>query len=102
LSSHVVQHELLFTFINDDNAGEMRLTTKTRCEKFKLWRFEFERNRVILLAKKFFVCRSVDRPDSEVATQSTRCWCVEIENPCVATSNTAANGTKSCRYDELH
>ena len=42
LSSHVVQHELLFTFINDDNAGEMRLTTKTSCAKFKIWRFEFE------------------------------------------------------------
>jgi hypothetical protein len=41
LSSHVV-HELQFTLINDDNAGEMRLTTKTSCAKFKIWRFEFE------------------------------------------------------------
>ncbi len=71
LSSHVV-HELLFTLINDDNAGEMRLTTKTSCAKFKIWRFE--------LVKKFFVCRSVDTPDSEVDTQKTRFWCVEIEN----------------------
>jgi hypothetical protein len=41
LSSHVV-HELQFMLINDHNAGEMRLTTKTSCAKFKIWRFEFE------------------------------------------------------------
>jgi hypothetical protein len=42
LISHVL-YELLFTLINDDNAGERRLlTTKTSCAKFKIWRFEFE------------------------------------------------------------
>ena len=40
------------------------------------------KNPVVLLVKKFFVCRPID-------TRKTRFWCVEIENPCVASSDTA-------------
>ena len=41
------------------------------------------------IGQKIFVCRPIDTRDSEVDTQKTQFWCVEIKNPCVTSSNTA-------------
>ena len=84
LISHVGQ-----TF-NDKNGArerETRLTTCMRSCKSQDWN-EFKslsriQNPVVLLVKKFFVCRPIKTRDSEVDTRKTRFWCVEIENPCV-------------------
>jgi hypothetical protein len=46
-------------------------------------------NHVILLVKKFFVCRPIDTPDSEVDTRKTGFWCVQVGNPCDTSSDTA-------------
>jgi len=46
-------------------------------------------NRVILLDKKFCVCRPIDTPESEVDTRKSRFWCVEVGNPCDTSSDTA-------------
>ena len=43
----------------------------------------------MLLVKNFFVCRPIDTRDSEVDTRKPRFWCVEIENRCVTSSDTA-------------
>ena len=77
----------LFTVIND----EMRLTrTCMRSCKSQDWN-EFSRiqNPVVLLVKKYFMCRPIDTQDLEVDTRKPDFWCVEIEKPCVTSSDTA-------------